>query len=62
MLNFLLWGFNEWLKGGESLQNACISQTKKLREVKSFGNLMNFGRIIQVSSGQGGPASGESPG
>jgi hypothetical protein len=48
MVNFLLWGFNEWLKGGESLQNACISQTKKLREVKSFGNLMNCGEIIQV--------------
>jgi hypothetical protein len=48
MLNFRLWGFNEWPEGGESLQNDCISQTKKPREAKFFGNLMNFGEIIQV--------------
>ena len=48
MLNFPLWGFNELAERGDSLQNARISQTKQLREVKSFGKRMDFGEIIQV--------------
>ena len=48
MLNFLLWGFNEWLRGGDSLQNDCISKPEQLREDKFFGNLMNFREFIQV--------------
>ena len=48
MLIILLWGFNEWPRRVDSLRNGCFSKTKQLRRAKSFGNLMNFGEIIQV--------------
>jgi len=48
VLNFLLWGFNEWPRGVDLLQNDSISKRKELKEAKSFGNLMNFGGNIQV--------------